>query len=257
MYPEASPQNSKDLQTGQRESPTSSNEFEDDLSPDTRLPPILDEDEPGSAGGSQHSIHSVRSLRRMNTASSLNMNRLIMRTRENSETPSQDEMRSASSTLSGNTAFDATHTTASTPDHTFGMKPDWSHLPVDFRVHLDYYFENITHWVYGVHRDLQHFFHTTFLSLALRSEPLLYAIVGFAAYKRMLKDPKGKLQDFLQYYTHSVTLLLGLLQRREAKYDVATLLTILQLATLEVCYSVLSIARFEWTWYEVGVVTLV
>ncbi|KAJ4387151.1 hypothetical protein N0V93_007740 [Gnomoniopsis smithogilvyi] len=104
--------------TGQRESPTSSNEFEDDLSPDTRLPPILDEDEPGSAGGSQQSSQSIKSLRRMNTASSLNMNRLIMRTREISETPSQDEMRSASSTLSGNTAFDAAPTTASTPDPT-------------------------------------------------------------------------------------------------------------------------------------------
>lgn len=114
------------------------------------------------------------------------------------------------------------------------MRPDWTHLPTDFRIHLDYYVENITHWVYGVHRDLQDFYHTTFISLALRSEPLLYAVVGFAAYKRMLHDPKGKLQDFLQYYTHSVTLLLGSLQRREAKYDVATLLTILQLATLEV-----------------------
>lgn len=177
----------------------------------------------------------------MNTASSLSMNRLIMRNRETSETPSQDEMRSTSSTFSGNIAFDATPTTASTPEHSYAMKPDWSHLPIDFRVHLDYYFENISHWVYGVHRDFQHFYHTKFISLALRSEPLLYAIVAFAAYKRMLQHPNGKLHDFLQFYTHSVTLLLGLLQRREAKYDVATLLTILQLATLEVRCSSLSI----------------
>lgn len=235
MYPEASPQTSKDLQTGQRESPTSSNEFEDDASPDTRLAPILDEDEPdSSAGGSHQPTHPMKSLRRMNTASLLNMKRLMTRNRETSETPSQEEMRSASSTMSGTTAFDATPTTASTPDRMFAVRPDWTHLPSDFRVHLDYYVENITHWKYGVHRDFQNFFQTTFISLALWNEPLLYAIVGFSAYKRMLKDPKGKIQDFLQYYTHSVTLLLGLLQKKEAKYDVATLLTILQLATLEV-----------------------
>lgn len=71
--------------------------------------------------------------------------------------------------------------------------------------------------------------------MALQNESLLYAVVGFAAFKRMLNDPNGKIEDFLQYYTHSLTLLLGLLKKQgEAKYDIATLLTILQLATLEV-----------------------
>lgn len=233
MYPDAPSQSSKDLQTGQKESPTSSNEFEDDTSPDTRLPPIPDEDEPSSAGGSQQSTQPQRNLRRMNTASSLNMKRRMTENRDDSETPSQDEIRSASSTLSG---LDARPTATSTPDHMFAFRPNWTHLPVDFRIHLEYYFENITHWKYGVHRDFQDFFHTTFISLALRNESLLYAIVGFAAYRRMLKDPNGKIQDFLQYYTRSLTLLLGLLKNREAKHDVATLLTILQLATLEVRY---------------------
>lgn len=120
------------------------------------------------------------------------------------------------------------------PESVLGRKPDWRHLPPDFRTYLDYYAEHITHWKYGVHTDFDDFFHTTFINLALQNEPLLYAVIGFAAFKRTLQDPNGQIHDFLQYYTHSVTLLLGILKKREEKHDVATLLTILQLATLEV-----------------------
>lgn len=121
-------------------------------------------------------------------------------------------------------------------DQTLGTKskPDWSHLAPDLRFYLDYYCEHITHWKYGVHKDPDDVFHTTFISFALQSEPLLYALVSFAAFKRMLNNPEGKIHDFLQYYTPSVTLLLGLLQNHETKHDVPTLLTILQLATMEV-----------------------
>lgn len=137
--------------------------------------------------------------------------------------------------MSESTASDATPTGIWAPEYMLGRKPDWRHLPSDFQVHFDYHAENITHWKYGVHSDPDDFFHTTFINLALQNEALLYAVLGFSAFKRMLKDPNGKIQDFLQYYTHSLTLLLGLLKKQgDAKYDVATLLTILQLATLEV-----------------------
>lgn len=83
-------------------------------------------------------------------------------------------------------------------------------------------------------RDIGNFFQTTFLNLALRNEALLNAVLGFSTYQRTLKNPNGKIQDFLKYYQDAVTLLIGFLKRRDAKHDLATLLTILQLATIEV-----------------------
>jgi len=67
----------------------------------------------------------------------------------------------------------------------------------------------------------------------MRNEALLYAVVGFAAYHHTLKNPNGQINEFLQYYNRSVTLLLAFLKKKE-KHSVATLLTILQLATIEV-----------------------
>lgn len=96
----------------------------------------------------------------------------------------------------------------------------------------------MTHFDYCIPTDADDFFRMILPGVAAHHEPLLNALVGFAAYHRVLQDPRGKLQDFLKYYNKSVTLLLGLLKRKE-KYDVATLLTILQLATIEVSlYSV-------------------
>lgn len=233
-YPEPKAQSPKDFEANPQGSPTSSNEYEDDAGSDTRLPTIPDEDE-GSASGSQWSRTPRRNLRRINTSSSLNMNQLIAQSRDMSETPSQEEYRSTSTTMSEGTVSVSTHVGVSTPEYTVGGKPDWRHLPPDFQRHLDYFIENITHWKYGCHTDFGKFYHTTFISLALQNEALLYAIVGFSAFKGMLKDPNGKIEDFLRYYTHSLTLLRGLLKKQgEAKYDMATLLTILQLATLEV-----------------------
>lgn len=113
------------------------------------------------------------------------------------------------------------------------MVPDLSHLPADLRLYLDYFYENITNHHYGVHKDFSDFFRTTFISLAVRSEPLLYAIVAFAAYHQTIRDPNGRLPSFLKYYNKSVTLLLGLLKNDEI-HDLGTLLTVLQLATIEV-----------------------
>lgn len=121
----------------------------------------------------------------------------------------------------------------SLPDSLGSAKLDWTHLPPEFQTCLDYFYENITHYHYGVHRDSADFFHTSFLKWALRSEALLHAVVGFAAYQQTLKDSNGRIQDFLKYYTHAVTLLLELLKKDEM-HDLGTLLTILQLATIEV-----------------------
>lgn len=110
---------------------------------------------------------------------------------------------------------------------------DWSHLPPEYQRCLGFFVENITSFNYCIPTDSDDFFKTILPSVATRHEPLLNAVVGFSAYHLTLDNPQGKLQDFLQYYNKSVTLLLGLLKRKE-KPNVATLLTILQLATIEV-----------------------
>jgi hypothetical protein len=72
----------------------------------------------------------------------------------------------------------------------------------------------------------------TLIEVALCFEPLLYAVVGYAAYHHTLTKPNGRLEDFLGYYQKSVNLLR---QSFKKKPTFATILTILQLATIEVC----------------------
>lgn len=115
----------------------------------------------------------------------------------------------------------------------YGTRGDWSHLPSDMRHYLAHFCENITNLHYCMINDADDFFHTILPNIAVRNEALLNAVVGFSAYNITLQNPDGKLSDFLQYYNKSVTLLLNWLKRKE-KHNIATLLTILQLATIEV-----------------------
>lgn len=127
----------------------------------------------------------------------------------------------------------ATHHFPKTTLKISNNRADWQHLPSDFRFYLDYYCQNVTHYHYGMAHDPEKFFRTMLLNVAIRNEPLLHAIVGFSAYHYTLRDPNGKIQEFLKYYNKSVTLLLDFLKSKE-KHNLATLLTILQLATIEV-----------------------
>lgn len=103
----------------------------------------------------------------------------------------------------------------------------------NIRFYLEYHRRNITIHHYIHKYDFTDFLHTDYLSIALQYEPLLYAVVGFAAYHHTISNPRGQLQDFLGYYHKAVSLLrLSLLRRAEP--TIATLLTILQLATFEV-----------------------
>lgn len=91
----------------------------------------------------------------------------------------------------------------------------------------------MTNYHYGLAVDEDDFFNSELPNVAVQFEPLLNALVGFADYHVTLQNPNGKLQDFLQYYNRSVTQLLRLLKRKET-HNVLVLLTILQLATIEV-----------------------
>lgn len=93
----------------------------------------------------------------------------------------------------------------------------------------------MTNYHYGLAVDEDDFFKSELPMVAVTFEPLLNALVGFAAYHVTLQNPNGKLNDFLQYYNRSVVQLLRLLERKQT-HNVHVLLTILQLATIEVGY---------------------
>ncbi|KAI1850088.1 hypothetical protein JX266_004467 [Neoarthrinium moseri] len=202
--------------------------LDDGAESDSKLEPILDEDEPEEESPQQTS----RYPRRASIASSSNLPRSS--TRHSSETPSLDGTKSSSESAStGTSAGFMTPFQASDPSIQPGPL-DWSHLPPDLRFHLDYFRENLTHYNYGMVLDTEDFFRSFLPATAVRqgNDALLYAVVGFAAYHRTVHNPNGQIQDFLQYYNKSVTLLLASFRKKE-KQNTATLLTILQLATIE------------------------
>ncbi|KAF4975826.1 hypothetical protein FZEAL_7445 [Fusarium zealandicum] len=154
-----------------------------------------------------------------------------------------EEQDSRSSVLSIPSKSSSPSTATATPSSLAGTypsadfpihlgQPEWSHLPPDYQRCLAFFVENITNFHYCLPLDSDDFMRTILPSAATRHEPLLNAVVGFSAYHLTLRNPQGKLQDFLQYYNKSVTLLLNMLKRKE-KPSIATLLTILQLATIE------------------------
>lgn len=157
--------------------------------------------------------------------------------RRDSETSSLEGAKSASPSMSISTA--ASYTAYfQTPDAILqpsSTRPDWTHLPPDLQFYLEYFCNNIKVYHYLMGDDPEEFFPKTLPTIAVQSgnDALLHAVVGFAAYHQTVRDPNGKIQDFLQYYNRSVTLLLESFRRRE-KQSIATLMTILQLATIEV-----------------------
>lgn len=198
----------------------------------------LDEEEDEPEIPSQATSRAPFGLRRGSTTSSLSLRKLASGTRHSSETPSLEGTKSSSpSTGTTSSLTPATYQFQDFLPQLGQARADWSHLPPDFRFYLNYYCENITHYHYCMVQDSDDFFRTILPSLALRNEALLYAVVGFAAYHHTLQNPNGKIHEFLQYYNRSVTLLLGFLTRKE-KHNLGTLLTILQLATIEVSISV-------------------
>lgn len=81
--------------------------------------------------------------------------------------------------------------------------------------------------------DASYFHHHILVEQALNYDPLLYAVAGFAAFQSTVKRSDGRIQDFLGYYNKSLSLLRKSLRDHQQHTD-ATMLTILQLATLEV-----------------------
>lgn len=110
----------------------------------------------------------------------------------------------------------------------------WSSLPKDVKYYLKYHRDSLTHHHYGFKYDGGDFLKTTFLEIALNdsSAALLYAIVAFAAYHHTISRDNRRISEFLFYYNKSIACLQQSLKNK--RHNVATLLTILQLATIEV-----------------------
>ncbi len=207
----------------------------------------------------QSSSTSLRNLKRSTTASSTSsLTGAVAASasagrgvRQASETPSFEGKGSSPATSTGTSGslpqtVQSAHSTQSTfsiassssgsgNTVTAATAADWDHLPNDLRFFLGYFVDNITHYHYCIPTDADYFVRTLLPALAVRYEPLLYALVAFSAYHYMLRDPGANMQQFLLYYDQSVRLLLGVLQRRgrHQPHNLGTLLAVLQLATIE------------------------
>ncbi|KAM3512024.1 hypothetical protein MY11210_004350 [Beauveria gryllotalpidicola] len=107
-----------------------------------------------------------------------------------------------------------------------------SNLPNDYQLHLQYLYENVTPHHYSLTNDTDNFFVRGMIIEASKNRLLLNAVVAFSSYLRSTEQPDAKLGDFLLYYNRSITLLLECI-KEEQTHNLPTLLSILQLATIE------------------------
>lgn len=214
--------------SSQKASPKSSNEGDDaDTDQGMRsLETILDEDEPEESSPGERSDSQLSGIKAIGP-----LTRNLAR-RHSTDSLSQDGNKESSPSVStgGSSTTVAPSIELNIPTN---GRADWSHLPLDYQNCLNYFVDNITSFHYSIMHDADDFFGTILPSLAVQHEPLLNAVVGFATYHATLQNPNGKLQDFLTYYNKSVTLLLESINRKEMN-NVLTLVTILQLLTIEV-----------------------
>lgn len=109
---------------------------------------------------------------------------------------------------------------------------------LDVQFYLDYFRNHITVHHYSLKRDTHDFLKGDFLAQALKFEPLKYAVAGYAAYFHTLSQPEGRMSTFLHFYNESVSRLRATITKNK-KQGLATFLTILQLASIEVRRSAL------------------
>lgn len=153
--------------------------------------------------------------------------------KEKSLSPSTDGSSVFSPSNSGPASFLTQEIFSRASPNTSPETVSWSHLPDDLQYYLEYHKNNLTYHHYFFKHRSNRFLHTILFDQALSYRPLLFAVVGFAAFQMSLKKPDGKIEDFLGYYNTSVTLLRKSLAGGQ-DHSQSTLLTILQLATFEV-----------------------
>ena len=157
--------------------------------------------------------------------------------KKENRSPSTDESSAFSASNSAQANFMRNDQRSSISTETSPGTFPWSHLPDDLQYYLQYHRNHLTYHHYFFKHQSDHFLHIILFDQALSYEPLLFAVVGFAAFQMALKKQNGKIEDFLGYYNQSVTLLRKSLAGGQ-EHSHSTLLTILQLATFEVDISI-------------------
>lgn len=107
----------------------------------------------------------------------------------------------------------------------------FSHLPTDIGFYFSFHKHKITCCHYMLKADHCDFLHTVLLEEASKSECLMYAVAAFSSLRYTAGMKDGRFQTFLEYYNTAVTKLRETLGNPPT---LATLLTILQLASFEV-----------------------
>jgi len=111
------------------------------------------------------------------------------------------------------------------------LKPD---LKPDMQMYLRFQYEHMNSYHYLCRLDPEDFFHVELIDLALQFEPLLYAVVAYAAYHHTLRlpDSEAHFKSFWKYYCKSIVKLRKWLLSNDDGSDLV-LLTVLQLAVFE------------------------
>lgn len=208
----------------------------EDVSP---LEPIIDEEEPEGAGpGSRssgagtswpdlHRTQSGQSLQKRNTKPVSESGSFAP---EQSSSPSTEGSRFESTDGS---RFESTSVRSVSLSHSPSDLLSTTRLPDDVRFYLNFHQEFISHEHFFLKQSSARFIRHSIIELAVQYEPLLYALVGFAAYHHTLQSPGGKLYTFLKYYNKALILLRKSLGCGE-EHTEATLCTVLVLTTFEV-----------------------
>lgn len=205
----------------------------EDISP---LEPIIDEEEPDHAARTAQRLSpptagpgkSRPELHRSQSGQSLRKRSL----KTVSESGSWVQDPSSSPSTEGSRFESMSVRSASISQSTTDMLNS-ARLPDDVRFFLNYHQEFISHEHFFLRSPSERFIHHSIIELALGYEPLLYALVGFAAYHHTLQSAGGKLYTFLKYYNKAVVLLRKSLGSNE-EHSEATLCTVLVLTTFEV-----------------------
>ncbi|KAK5939580.1 hypothetical protein PMZ80_007959 [Knufia obscura] len=109
-----------------------------------------------------------------------------------------------------------------------------SELKQEMETYLRFQHDYMTYYHYLFKLDPEDFVHGELIDLALRFEPLLYAVIAFAAYHYTVRLPESEadFNSFWKYYCKSIVKLREHLAANKERNDLV-LLTVLQLATFE------------------------
>lgn len=111
------------------------------------------------------------------------------------------------------------------------LGPQIGNLPSDPQPWIVYHMHQLTYHHYLLKSDNTKFLKTTFIDFTLKNEALLYAVAAFSAFHWSVENKAGSCQTFLEFYNIAVQKLRKSIAN--GKYTMATLITILQLASFE------------------------